>query len=324
MIDLIVNDLSFEHPRSLRPPAAQDTHTARHWMTDFVSCIRIASQKGWVKGIRTKESFVSVELSPGYSLYQWRNDKAVDRDERLYFKRIITYSPYLVGAHKEVQEQTVVSEVYVGDRPARGLQAALLMHGIALSWGSAEVWVSARLAAILSELRSGGEIVNSTIEIPNVSMDKHWGQHKDLITFAQLSGIADGPSLLKRIEDSFEHIELCGDAPRQIRDLTGGETHFAWVVQSIWSANDRCAEWKSGEFPHALLPGPATGESSTVHNNPDLRQLRVFSTQSGERVMFEHHMKNASENQRIHYLADKGRRKVLIAYVGAHLPTARF
>jgi hypothetical protein len=248
----------------------------------------------------------------------------VDHDERLYFKRVVTYAPYLVGVRHEVQEQKIASEVYVGSRSALGLQAAVLMKGIALSWGSAEIWIAARLTATLSELRSDGEILSSTIEVPNVSIDEHWDLHKEFITAAQLSGIVDGPSLLKRIGESLEHIELCGDTPKQIRELTGSERHFAWIVRSIWSANDQCADWKSGDFPHSLLPGPATGESSSVHNNPELRQMRVFTMQSGERVMFEHHMKNASENQRIHYLADKKRKKILIAYVGTHLPTARF
>ena len=87
------------------------------------------------------------------------------------------------------------------------------MKGIALSWGSAEVWVAARLTATLNELLSDGELLNSTIEVPNVSIDEHWGLHRELITSAQLNGIVDGASLLKRIGESFEaHRTLRGCA----------------------------------------------------------------------------------------------------------------
>ena len=96
-----------------------------HWLAEGVG----------VKGIRTNESFVSIELAPGYSLSQWRNDNAVDHDERLYFKRVITYAPYLVSVRHEVREQAITSEVFVGRRSALGLQATVADEGDRIELG---------------------------------------------------------------------------------------------------------------------------------------------------------------------------------------------
>jgi hypothetical protein len=122
----------------------------------------------------------------------------------------------------------------------------------------------------------------------------------------------------------FQNYEFCGDAERQLRALTGNEKYYDWIVRCLVSANLQCSLWDGGRFPHLLLPGPASGESRSVHGDPRLREMRVFQMVSGERRMFEHHMKNNGENKRIHYFADDLRKKVCIAYVGEHLPTALY
>jgi hypothetical protein len=96
------------------------------------------------------------------------------------------------------------------------------------------------------------------------------------------------------------------------------------VVRCFTLANLQCSRWKAGLFHHLLLPGPATGESNSVHQDPRLCELRVLRMVSGQSRMFEHHMKNNAENKRIHYFADDARRKMCIAYLGDHLPTARY
>ena len=122
----------------------------------------------------------------------------------------------------------------------------------------------------------------------------------------------------------FPRVEFCGDAPGQLQSLTGNERYFQWLINCLFDADRECSRWTAGQFPHSALPGPASGESKPVHDNPELRKHRMFRMLTGELLMFEHHMKNKAENKRIHYLVDESRRRIIIAYVGDKLPTGNY
>lgn len=319
MIELVVNEVSFRNLRTGQQPAAPDVRTARLWMTDFVDCIRIATSNRWTKGIRTEEPFLNTELSPGYSLPQWRNDKEVNRDETVFFKRVATQSPYLEGAPEGAIDDSHRMEILFQGQSAHGLLATLLFNGVALNLKSSNVWSAPELPIEIHELTDMGVEVRQS-KLRQVAVPEHWESHAEWLRGNRRAEIQNGADLIDKLPLLFDHIEICGDAPRQLRSFAGNERHFAWVVDCLFQADAECARWHSGSFPHHHLPGPATGESDTVHKNRELRSLRTFKTLAGKTLMFEHHMKNMSENIRIHYRLDEERRKLMIAYVGDHLP----
>jgi hypothetical protein len=71
-------------------------------MAALVETIRAAGAYGFQQTIRTDSAFLTIELAGGYSLPQWRNDSAVNRDLRIFFSRLATRAPYLDGALEEI------------------------------------------------------------------------------------------------------------------------------------------------------------------------------------------------------------------------------
>ncbi len=161
-------------------------------------------------------------------------------------------------------------------------------------------------------------IARSLIKIVADDLCKEcWGPDAE-----QRPSIRSGLDLIAQAARVYPKIEICEEAERQIRAMTGNEKHSRWVLDAFDAANRTMLAWNGGPFPHHLLPGPATPESGPVMDNPRLRAMRRFRTRGGKERLFEYHMKNRPENQRIHYLVDpRLSRLLMIGYVGGKLPT---
>jgi hypothetical protein len=141
----------------------------------------------------------------------------------------------------------------------------------------------------------------------------------------QRPSIRNGLDLIAQADRMYPKIEICEVAERQIRAMTGTEKYFCWVLDALDTANREMLAWNGGPFPHHMLPGKPAPESGSVMNNRRLRAMRCFRTRRGEDLPFEWHMKHKAENQRIHYLVDPKRSRLLmIGYVGPHLPTPTY
>src|SRR5437660_19555 len=272
MLELVVNELSFRQLNSATS-AAPDVYTARAWMTQFTGTMRAARQMGF-RTVRTEQGFAALELSPQYSMPQWRNDRGVNRDERVFLSSMIAKSPYLDGVLDEIAEAAKRAEVLIYGSPSAGLLAAWLLDAIAISWPSHEIWRSHSLVVEFRQIGLDGELEQRDVDIRHVSDPEHWAAHSEWVEQKKKSLLTNGLELWAKAQEFFPHLEFCGDAEAQIRALTGNERHYPWVVQCFIRANLLCSHWTSGSFPHFLLP--ATGESASVHKNPQLRAMRVF------------------------------------------------
>ena len=323
MVDLIVNELSFRLAAMSDPqPCAATPHEARTWMSLFVNTIRTAPISGAKRTIRMDNSLQLVTLSAGYTLADWRSDILVNRDERLYFASLAAKYPALDGTNEMIQERSGRMEVHFNGQTGLGLLAAVLMDGITLSLSSDPVWRTTRIPVIVTEITVGDQLEVAGRGVPNSSDALHWIEHTIWIENRQRADLTIGLELWSGRAALFPNLEFCGDTRRQIEALSGHERHFRWVIEALCKANVERGRWTSGEFPHHLLPGPASGESGPTLKNKEMLKQRMFSTPTGEPELFQFHMKNNSENQRIHYLFNSARQKLLIGYVGDHLPTA--
>lgn len=133
--------------------------------------------------------------------------------------------------------------------------------------------------------------------------------------------IRSGRDLVDQSPRAFPALEICEDAERQILELTGNERFFGWLVDGFSIANREMQNWLGGRFPHERLLNAARCESESVRNDAKFLDKRRFRARSGEWLLFESHMKNRSENKRVHYKVDPDRKLLMIGYVGDHLPT---
>jgi hypothetical protein len=256
-----------------------------------------------------------LELCFGYGITEWGNDQRVNRDERIFFRRLVTAYPYLTRGDQEV---------FLGRWSSLGLACCIVCDGLALSWASNEVWDNAVLPVRIESLGTDGLIATDGGEVKNIAKVDHWQRHAKSIRTKLIEEIQSGEQLMANAPRAFPHLEFCQSAAEQTVQFRGTERSFKWLVSALMDAEVEAAEWNGGPFPHERLPGPATGESRTVHDDKALRRMRFFTTRDDRSLMFEYHMKNNSENLRVHYLFEPDRGTVMIGYVGPHLPTARY
>lgn len=315
MPPLILNELSFRLLPNCDAPAATNVGEARAWMSILVECLRKGRSLKWMSDLRVAEDFRLIELSLGYRLADWVVDQSVNRDERVFVSRLATSYPYLTRADQEV---------FFGGCSSAGLACCIVSNGLALSWVSNEVWDNSVVPVQVESLRADALIARDGTEIRNIARVDHWQLHAESIRTALIDEIQTGEGLVLNASRVFPHLEFCRSAVEQIVLLRGTERFFRWLVSALMDAEAEAANWNEGPFPHNRLPGPATGESRTVHQDETLRRMRFFMTRDNRLLMFEHHMKNNAENLRVHYLFEPDRKTLMIGYIGQHLPTARY
>lgn len=315
MIEGVINELSGLMPPQFQAPVAVSAANARQLMSGFVTCISEGFRQKFLIALRTAETFSLFDLAVGYSIENWRNDRAANRDERALFRSFTTAFPYL---------NTPVEEVtYQGIRAA-GFSSCVITNSLAVSWASQPIWEQTAVLVDRLSLTAGGELSSTEITVRNASSPDHWQTHAEWIRNRYASSISTGQELLDRASRMLPHLAFGPLATKQLRDLSGNEISFAWILQALLSAETEMSKWKDGAFPHSRLPGPASGESQTVCSDKRLRKMRVFQTDDRRWEFMEHHMKQIGQNQRMHYLVDGINRRMVIGYVGEHLETARY
>lgn len=217
-----------------------------------------------------------------------------------------------------------VTEMKMGGRQGYALCAAWLLHGICISLQSHPVWETTSLGVEVTAISEDGELNTEHDAVSHVSRPEHFVDHEQWLLASQKSSIQNGRDLIAQASSLFPAIEICEDAEAQILAMTGGEQYFGWVLEGIAAGNREMSTWTGGPFPHRHLPGPASGESTSVKNSQQLVALRFFRTRSGEDLLFEHHMKHLGQNVRMHYRVDPNRRLLMIGYVGKHLPSTLY
>jgi hypothetical protein len=315
MPPLILNELSFRLLPACDAPAAPNFGAAKAWMSILVDCLLAGRNLKWMSELIVSEDFRSLELSLGYEISDWVIDQRIDRDERVFFSRLVTRYPYLTRADQEV---------FFGRCSSAGLACCIVCDGLALSLASNEVWDNAMLPILVESLGANGLIAADAGVVRNIAQVDHWQRHAETIRKTLIHEIQTGEELVANASRAFPHLEFCQSAVEQAVQLRGTERFFGWLVSSLMDAEIEATGWNGGPFPHYRLPGPATAESRTVHEDQSLRRMRLFTTRDNRVLMFEHHMKNNAENVRVHYLFEPDRRTLMIGYVGPHLPTATY
>ena len=80
--------------------------------------------------------------------------------------------------------------------------------------------------------------------------------------------------------------------------------------------------WQAGYFSLEGYPFEESGESEPTLNK--YGGERTFLCPDGEERLFERHVKLKECNWRIHFFPEVKTTKVIIGYVGSHLPTDKY
>ena len=311
--EMVLNELSLGTP-------AADIQTARQWMSDFIITVRTATAQGVNRVIRTQSDFQDTILAPNYPLQRWRNDNEVDRDTRRFLNTLITKAPFLKDiANSDFESQVGLSEFKHQGESANGLGHAFVLDALAVSIRSEDKWDCSGLELEVKRLDENGNIIDERVEIIHASHSNHVQEHTDWIKSRIRTGVNDGSDLWSRKDELFSSLEFCEAVAKQLQGIRAGNIELQPVVKALFELENYSKNWKTGSFSLAGYPIEVSRESQPTLNK--YRKQRTFRCLDGKDRLFDWHVKLRLCNWRIHFFPDVGPGKIIIGYVGLHLPT---
>ena len=320
-LSLVFNELSLRYP-------APDVQTARCWMTEMVRTLKAAADSN-ISVLRMREDFKDLMLFPDYPLAAWFGDNRVSRDERDFVLAYATqYSfirPYDGDLHDDLEFQTHRSlfEGRFENEKAEGLGFAFLLKGLALSIKSESCWDTPSLELVCEELDPDSlDIATFRETLHHASRSKHVEfDHADWITNRVRTDVRSGRDLVENAIEYFPNLVFCREARRQISSLTISSLYLPKIVDRMFELEKLASDWNRGSFDYRQIRNASPESKSTMDRFGDKRE---FVCPDGQKRTFEWHLKGFPNAWRVHILADPKVYKILIGYVGKHLPTDKY
>ena len=113
----------------------------------------------------------------------------------------------------------------------------------------------------------------------------------------------------------FPALDFCDCVEDQIKDVGGDGRSFRAVMRGLKDLQSYCETWTDGPFDiHGF--NNASGESESTLNM--YSEERTFRCPDGKGRVFDWHLKRG--DLRIHFFDFPAERRLLVGYVGKHLP----
>jgi len=314
--DLVFNEISVQNIDA-------NAEIAKQWMSELIKTIRAFTAQGVKVNIRSHESFYHITLAPNYSISQWCQEAS--EKERRFIKTLSKKTPLSQDLFnteiQEIENHAGLSEFYYQGQLTIGLGIAYLLDTVAISFISEPCWdlICIELDAIQLDMQEN--IVNQTLEIRHASCNIHVQDHATWIQGQIQASITDGEDIWDRKEELFPNLEFCDNVSKQLKNIQYRQLELAPVYKTLIELQKCCQNWKSGGFSVTGYPLDESGESEPTLNK--YGQERLFTCPDNEERLFERHIKLRSCNWRIHFFPLQPG-KVIIGYVGRHLPTVNY
>jgi hypothetical protein len=314
-VKIVFNELSLNKPFDSKQVAMKG-------MTAFTETLRTAIEKGAKRELCTRDDFDFLQLSLGYQIVQWRNDPAVDKDDRRFLRSLQdkTYTPLpdIVDASVETN--------YLGSR-AIGLEYAFSCEALAVSFQSETQWDCDLLKLSVTELKENGELCNKTVNVFHASSEQHVLNHTSWIVGQSRINIVIGSDLWERRNELLPNLEFCEETARQLIALQSGHVMLRPVIKRLFELEHHCKDWRTGAFSPGTLPCSTTPESQVTLNQ--YGRERTFMCPDGQERIFSWHVRLTPMAWRIYIIPIAPDSlnltgKIIIGYIGPHLRTAQF
>lgn len=306
-LEMVLNELSLQNP-------APDIPTARQRMSELVKTLVAATKKGASRVLRTHSNLNTIELSPGYPVAQWRNDPAVDREERNFFRTLTAKAPFWSDVAEEIKNDFDLSQVWHQGDEARGLGFALVMDALAISLKSEARWDCSRLQVEVRRLDERQDLIDDRVEILHASRSIHIQEHIAWIEQRIRTVVRDGAELWNLKNDLFPNLIFCATARAQVQSLSAGNPMLRQVVKRLEELENYCKTWTSGAFDLDSFPSKASPESDSRLQM--FRHELTISCPDGEKRLFSLHLRMTPGAWRLHFSVELGPGKIIIGYIG--------
>lgn len=322
---LVFNELS-------RNKKAPDKAAARKRMKLFAEVVKTAYDAR-IRTLRTDFEFSRLELADGYLIEMWFNDENVPEPTRRFIQDLATtfqlIKPFAADLAEDDEAVQRKQDIFITcfDETAEGLTYAYLLKSIGISFLSDAKWDQDILPLIINELpEEADDFVLSEAHIQHVTRTDHLKTHQDWIGERLKFSVGNGSVLWNKCADWYPHLVFCNNAKKQLRSLPGGVL-LQKIVDRLFDLENYCQSWSAGGFDGTKIPN-SSGES--LQTMQQYGRDRDFVCPDGNTRTFEYHLKGLPDVWRIHIWPDtdeefglgpSGNRKILVGYVGKHLPT---
>jgi hypothetical protein len=298
-------------------------------MPDFLKICLSANRLGFapiLMDYSQDTSWFGIELTQGYYWRDWYHEtcnKPEYREQIRTFRSIATKSPLF---------QCDEDELFDLEAPFSGngfvaLRAAAFFTLPLASFPTRSPWEKNPLQVICFTLDEHGGEQHTSKDIKNWYSFEVFSQDKERLLAEKNASIASGKQLWAERLQLFPVLQFCGNAPAQLYNWSGGDNLIIHIRETLQILNSFTEKWQEGDFPdyahHLLrdvgLTHKVSGESYSILNNPKKKRLREFWLPSGEKAVFEHHIK-LPNGYRIHFYPDIKTKTIYIGYIGVHLP----
>ncbi|MGB3402078.1 MAG: hypothetical protein WBA77_05255 [Microcoleaceae cyanobacterium] len=307
-LEVVLNELSFN---SLAP----DINTARDRMSNLIETLILIQDNAKSITPYTHYEFHSTVLAPNYFLYSWLQDKAVDRDTQRFILTLAN-QPFTEDINTENYEFSHEGEAVIG------LGVAYLLDALSISLLSEERWNCSFLSLDVVRIDEHDELLEEAIELLHVSCSNHVIEHTDWIQNCIRIEIRDGIELWDRQKDLFPNLEFCDAVQKQFHNIKRGQVELRLVKEALVNLDSCCQNWATGFFSTEGYSLDVSGESK-----PTIQKYgkdRTFHCLDGQDRLFEQHIKLKVCNWRIHFFPQEAGEKIIVGYVGRHLPTVNY
>ena len=322
-LEMVFNELS---ARTL----ASDIFTARQLMSELISTM-VAAKGCGLKGLRTQTNFHAMVIGENYPLSLWLNDNEVNKDEKRFLKTLATKTPLSIDipdVNLKIKVEAPDCEFSLQGSQAEGFKVAYYLDTLAISLNSESLWNSSRINLELIQIdENGDDLIEESVEVFHASQKKHVLEHADWIQKRLQPDRLNGIELWNRRHDLFPSLQFCNNGNRQLRKLRAGEEKLQFVLEILYELENCAKNWEMGDFSLDGTSLDVSGESKETLNNKEYSKKRTFLCPDGKKRLFELHVKIRQCNWRIHFcpeVLEEGARKVIIGYVGIHLPTVDY
>lgn len=268
------------------------------------------------------------ELAVGYTVSDWlasADQDQDDRDRKLLLLDIATKTdfPHEVGV--ALRNRFYLSEFLLEDggpaeqEDARGLGAAFLLDGIAVSIPSEEQWQATRIPLRHMWLDERGTERGRDVEVLNLCGLNDAERVNDSLLEKRQHGLMSQPSSLPaRKRECFPHLAFGLDVDEHIAALP--TAFLGTLVRKLILLDDAARTWR--RTPTTTFPVLSDRRSESKQTMADYGDLRVYRDADGVDRTYKLHC--SLGGYRIHFRIMHEPRCLEIGYVGKHLPTKRF
>jgi hypothetical protein len=289
-------------------------------MPRFVEAVRTASRAGLRPSLRMLNDIHAELIAPDYPIARWRNDLAVDREIRTYFRSISAKVPLLIDL-PEIQDLSREYEFRFDGVVAQGLGVTYLISGLAISVETQEAWRGPAVEIDCSGFDSHGDITDTRVSVKHAGSGEWAAAHHEWIRSQIMEDVKNGQELWARRNDLFPHLVFCNSVMNQLIEIDHLDALFRFVLRRLAELNTYCTNWAEGGFMSTQLPFKAVQESGpTLTQYGDERRILC---PDGEYRVFSWHCR-LSLSKRLHFFPEPANHSITIGYVGPHLRTVNF